>query len=168
MHDSRAMDVHGRASCGSILDNKYVPAQPTSAVLARCPARRATTLTLPLHPAVIDMASNMGYRIKRPKDVLVQQLVLINAATAGRQHVVAALANGTTIRLGEGPSLYRAADGSGHCPTAATCECSFYEVLIFFPTMTPIDKRPPSGPAHGWHVSACQISLPSIEPFRRR
>ena len=90
-------------------------AQPTSAVLSQCPARRATTLKLSLHPAIIDMVSNTGSHIKRPKAVLVQQLLLINAVTAGRcrQHVVAALANGTTVRLSEGPSLYIAANSSG-------------------------------------------------------
>jgi len=42
------------------------------------------------------------------------------------------------------------------------------KMLIFFPTMTPIDIRPRNGPAHGWHASACQISPPYVELFRRR
>jgi len=148
MHD-------GKAGCGSILDNKLlVPAQPTSAVLAWCPARRATTLTLLLHPAVIDMASNTGVtgsRIKRPNDVLVQQLLLINAATAGwcRQPM----------------SLQRWQRPLSH--QQQKCKHSF-TMFIFFSTMTPIRIRLSKGPAHGRHASACKSLLPSVERFGRR
>jgi len=43
-----------------------------------------------------------------------------------------------------------------------------FKILIFFPTVTPIDIRPSPYVAHTRHASACKISPPYVAPFRRR
>ena len=42
------------------------------------------------------------------------------------------------------------------------------KMLIFFPTMTPIDKRPSPSVAQHRLMSACKISPPYVTPFQRR
>ena len=42
------------------------------------------------------------------------------------------------------------------------------KMLIFFPTITPIDKRPSPSVTHHQHVSARKISPPYVVPFQRR
>ena len=66
------------------------------------------------------------------------------------------------------------AAGSILCPTAQSVAAAvkvlaqFYMMLIFFPTMTPIDIRPSPYVTHTRYASACKISPPHVAPFHRR
>jgi len=63
---------------------------------------------------------------------------------------------------------------SNHNSDVIICRsCSFIMQLqiksfIFFPTMTPIDKRRSLCQAQRRHTSACKISSPFVSPFCRR